>query len=159
MIGYYNNPEETAKVLKDGWLYTGDYGRMDEEGFLYICGRKKNVIVTKNGKNIFPEEVEYYLQKSEYIAEVLVTGVDDPKSGDVIVTAEIFPNLPKITEEVGELSEDGLRDFMKVIIDEANDEMPLYKRVKRFHFRYEEFEKTTTKKIKRVYNDSSKEVK
>ncbi len=159
MIGYYNNPEETAKVLRDGWLYTGDYGRMDKEGFLYICGRKKNVIVTKNGKNIFPEEVEYYLQKSEYIAEVMVTGVDDPKSGDVIVTAEIFPNLPKITEDAGELSEEGLRDFMKSIIDDANDEMPLYKRVKRFHFRYEEFEKTTTRKIKRVYNDSSKEVK
>lgn len=159
MIGYYDNPEETAKVLRDGWLYTGDYGRMDEDGFLYICGRKKNVIVTKNGKNIFPEEVEYYLQKSEYIAEVVVTGADDPKSGDVIVTAEIFPDLPKIEEDEGELSEEGLRAFIKTVIDEANDQMPLYKRVKRFHLRKEEFEKTTTRKIKRVYKDSPKEVK
>lgn len=151
MIGYYDDPEETAKVLRDGWLYTGDYGRMDDEGFLYICGRKKNVIVTKNGKNIFPEEVEYYLLKSPYIEEVVVSGIDDEKSGDTVVVAEIFPSYSAINDEIGETSEDGLRDFIKTVVDEANDQMPLYKRVKRFTLREVEFEKTTTKKIKRNY--------
>lgn len=151
MIGYYDNLEETEKVLRDGWLYTGDYGRMDDEGFLYICGRKKNVIVTKNGKNIFPEEVEYYLLKSPYIEEVVVSGIDDEKSGDTVIVAEIFPSYSAINDEIGETSEDGLRDFIKTVVDEANDQMPLYKRVKRFTLREVEFEKTTTKKIKRNY--------
>jgi len=74
MLGYYNNDDATKAVLKDGWLYTGDLGRMDEKGFIYITGRKKNIIVTKTGKNIFPEEVEAYLNKSPYIKESLVSG-------------------------------------------------------------------------------------
>ncbi|HML36050.1 MAG TPA: AMP-binding protein [Bacillota bacterium] len=149
MIGYYNNPEETAKVLVDGWLHTGDYGYFDRDGFLYISGRKKNVIVTKNGKNIFPEEVEFYLNKSEYISEVVVWGIDDEKSGDTIVQAEIFPDYPAIEEKFGRIGEDELRKLLKREIDEANEHMPLYKRVRRFEIRQEEFEKTTTKKIKR----------
>lgn len=150
MIGYYDNPEATAEVLRDGWLYTGDYGRMDEEGFLYICGRKKNVIVTKNGKNIFPEEVEYALLRSKYIEETVVYGTVDKRTGDTIVRAEIFPNYSEIEEEFGEMSEDGLRDFLKAAVDEANETMPAYKRVKRFKVRDVEFEKTTTRKIKRA---------
>jgi len=149
MIGYYNNPEETAKVLVDGWLHTGDYGYFDREGFLYIAGRKKNVIVTKNGKNIFPEEVEFYLNKSDYIKEVVVWGVDDEKSGDTVVQAEIFPDYEAVLEKFGKISDEELRRILKKEIDEINEHMPLYKRVKRFEIREEEFEKTTTKKIKR----------
>lgn len=149
MIGYYDNPEETARVLVDGWLHTGDYGYFDRDGFLYISGRKKNVIVTKNGKNIFPEEVEFYLSKSEYISEVVVWGIDDEKSGDTVVQAEIFPDYPAIEEKFGKIGEDELRKLLKKEIDETNEHMPLYKRVKRFEIREEEFEKTTTKKIKR----------
>ncbi|MBQ8589614.1 MAG: AMP-binding protein [Firmicutes bacterium] len=149
MLGYYENEEETAKVLKDGWLHTGDYGRFDEDGFLYICGRKKNVIVTKNGKNIFPEEVEFYLAKSDFIAEVVVRGKDDEKSGETIVWAEIFPDFSAIKEQKGELSDEELKSLMKHEIDAANDQMSTYKRVKRFKLRDTEFEKTTTKKIKR----------
>lgn len=149
MIGYYDNPEETAKVLVDGWLHTGDYGYFDKDGFLYIAGRKKNVIVTKNGKNIFPEEVEFYLSKSDFISEVVVWGIDDEKSGDTIVQAEIFPDYPMIQEQIGKVSEEELRRLLKKEIDEINEHMPLYKRVKRFEIREEEFEKTTTKKIKR----------
>lgn len=149
MVGYYGDPEATEEVLRDGWLYTGDYGRFDEEGFLYVCGRKKNVIVTKNGKNIFPEEVEYYLLRSKYIEEVMVYGTTDKRNGDAIVWADIFPDEAAINEDLGEMTEEGLRDFMKTIIDEANEDMPLYKRVKRFRIRQEEFEKTTTRKIKR----------
>ncbi|MCQ4635675.1 AMP-binding protein [Anaerovorax odorimutans] len=149
MIGYYNDPEATAQVLRDGWLYTGDYGRFDEDGFLYVCGRKKNVIVTKNGKNIFPEEVEYYLLKSKYIEEVMVYGTTDERTGDAVVRADIYPDFTAINEDLGEMSEEGLKDFMKTVVDETNEEMPLYKRVKRFRIRQEEFEKTTTRKIKR----------
>ena len=149
MLGYYNNPEETAKVLIDGWLQTGDYGYFDKDGFLYISGRKKNVIVTKNGKNIFPEEVEFYLNKSEYISEVVVWGVDDEKTGDTVVQAEIFPDYPALEEKFGKVSEEELKRILKKEVDEINEHMPLYKRVKRFEIREEEFEKTTTKKIKR----------
>lgn len=150
MIGYYDNPEETAKVLVDGWLHTGDYGYFDQDGFLYITGRKKNVIVTKNGKNIFPEEVELYLNKSDFISEVLVWGFDDERSGDTVVQAEIFPDHPALEEKFGKVpEEEELRKILKKEIDRINEQMPLYKRVKRFEIRKEEFEKTTTKKIKR----------
>lgn len=149
MLGYYNNPEETAKVLIDGWLHTGDYGYFDNDGFLYISGRKKNVIVTKNGKNIFPEEVEFYLNKSDYIKEVIVWGLDDDHTGDTVICAEIYPDYDAIEEGRGKLSEDSIKKLIKSEIDELNENMPLYKRVKRFELRNEEFEKTTTKKIKR----------
>lgn len=149
MIGYYNNPEETDKVLVDGWLYTGDYGYFDKDGFLYIAGRKKNVIITKNGKNIFPEEVEFYLNKCEYIKEVVVWGLDEEKSGDTIVCADIFPDYPALESKFGKVTENELKRILKKEIDEINENMPLYKRVKRFELREEEFEKTTTKKIKR----------
>ena len=149
MLGYYNNPEETARVLVDGWLQTGDYGYFDKDGFLYISGRKKNVIVTKNGKNIFPEEVEFYLNKSDFIREVVVWGMDDEKTGDTIVCADIFPDLPAVEAKFGKAGENDLKRILKKEIDEINEHMPLYKRVKRFEIREEEFEKTTTKKIKR----------
>lgn len=156
MLGYYNNPEETAEVLRDGWLYTGDYGYFDKDGFLYVCGRKKSVIVTKNGKNIFPEEVEFYLTQSKYIEEVLVHGITDEKSGDTIVKAEVYLDIESIKQDAGELSVDELRKFVKKEIDKINEQMPLYKRVKRFGIREKEFEKTTTRKIKR-FNKSNVE--
>ncbi|MEG0392088.1 MAG: AMP-binding protein, partial [Anaerovoracaceae bacterium] len=131
MLGYYDNEEETQKVIKDGWLYTGDYGYFDDEGFLYISGRKKNVIVTKNGKNIFPEEVEFYLGECEYIEEALVHGAQDEKSGDTVVKAEVYPNYALIYEMAGELNEEGIKAFLKKKIDDINDKMPTYKRVKR----------------------------
>ena len=149
MLGYYNDPEETAKVLKDGWLYTGDYGYFDKDGFLYVCGRKKSVIVTKNGKNIFPEEVEFYLAQSDFIEEILVYGVEDEKTGDTVVKAEVYLDREAINEAAGELTVEELRQFIKKEIDRINEQMPVYKRVKRFAIRDTEFEKTTTRKIKR----------
>lgn len=150
MLGYFDNPEATAEVLKDGWLYTGDYGRFDNEGFLYICGRKKNVIVTKNGKNIFPEEIEALMLENPYIEEVLVYGINDKKNDDIVVKAEIYPNFTIIEEKFGSVTEDGLHDIIKDAVEDVNDKMPTYKRVKRFELRGEEFEKTTTRKIKRM---------
>ncbi len=149
MLGYYNNPEETEKVLVEGWLHTGDYGYFDRDGFLYISGRKKNVIVTKNGKNIFPEEVEFYLNKSDFIKEVVVWGHDEPKSGDTIICADIFPDIHEIEAKFGSPSSEEINKIIKREVDAINEQMPLYKRVKRFEIRDEEFEKTTTKKIKR----------
>ena len=104
MMGYYDNPEATAEVLKDGWLYTGDLGYLDEDGFLYLTGRKKTVIVTKGGKNIFPEEVETVLMEDELILEALVYGREDDKVGNVMITADIFPNYPLLKERFGEMS-------------------------------------------------------
>ena len=148
MLGYYKDEEETAKVLrKDGWLYTGDYGYLDRDGYLYITGRKKNVIVTKNGKNIFPEEVEYYLMKSPYIKEVVVRGEDDGEK-DLAVAAEIYCD-PAVLQEAGNPEGEALQALIKKEIDACNDMMPLYKRVKRFTIRDMEFAKTTTQKIKR----------
>lgn len=149
MLGYFDNPKATEEAVQDGWLYTGDYGRIDEDGFVYISGRKKNVIVTKNGKNIFAEEIEFYLHESPYIEEALVRGVPDERSDDVLVRAEIYPNRNHIIEKFGDMSEEGIREFIKEVIDEINDQIPMYKRIKRFGIRTEEFEKTTTRKIKR----------
>lgn len=149
MIGYYNDPEETKKVLKDGWLYTGDYGYFDKEGFLYITGRKKNVIVTKNGKNIFPEEAEFHLGKSDYILESLVYGVDEQCGGETTVCAQIVPDYQAIKEEFGTLADHDIRKLIKEAVEEANARMPLYKRIRKFEIRKTEFEKTASKKIKR----------
>ena len=149
MLGYYENDEATRETIVDGWLKTGDYGYMDKDGFLYVTGRKKSVIVTKNGKNIFPEEVEYYLESYDFVEEVLVHGIDGARNDDVIVKAEIFPNYDLIKEVNGDLSEDQLEKLFNDIIEEVNEKVPNYKRIKRFHLRKTEFEKTTTRKIKR----------
>ena len=149
MLGYYSNPKETAKTLADGWLHTGDLGYFDEEGLLYIAGRVKDVIVTKNGKNIFPEEVEYYLTEEPYILEALVHGVPDEKSGDVVVNAGLYPDYDLIQEELGDITEEEIKQLMDEAVDRVNALMPLFKRVKRFTIRKREFSKTTTRKIKR----------
>ena len=146
MLGYFEDPEETRKVLlPDGWLATGDYGCMDEEGFLHVTGRKKNVIVTKNGKNIFPEELEYLLNKSDYIRESVVWGDEDADSGDLIITAEIVTD----PEHVQGLPEEELQRIIKEEVEKVNRSTTSYKRIRKFNLREEEFEKTTTRKIKR----------
>lgn len=150
MLGYYKNPEATAAVLRKGWLYTGDNGYIDKKGFLYIVGRKKNVIVTKNGKNIFPEDVELYLNKSEYIKESIVYGVDDENSEDTIVCAKIVPNMEVIVEKFGQVPvPEELHKLIKQEVVKANKKLSSYKKIRHFEIREGDFEKTTTKKIKR----------
>ncbi len=150
MLGYYNDPEETARTIVNGWLHTGDYGYMDKDGYLYLMGRKKNIIITRNGKNVFPEEIEYYLTKNEFILEALVHGAPDSRTGDIVVKADIVPNMPAICERFGEsVSGEKLHEIIQTEIDLVNEIMPSYKRVKRFSIRENEFEKTTTHKIKR----------
>lgn len=153
MMGYYKDAENTAKTIKDGWLYTGDYGYFDEDGFLYITGRKKNVIVTKGGKNIFPEEVEYYLLLSDYICEVIVYGKPEEVKDDLICTAIMYPDY-KALEETGAENDEDKYKLLKEAVEEANSKMPPYKRVKRIEIREDDFIKTTTLKIKRFEKEN-----
>lgn len=151
MLGYYENREATEKVLKDGWFYTGDLGYLDRDGFIHITGRKKNVIVTKNGKNIFPEEIETLLNRSPYIKESMVYGENDEVYGDVVVSAVIVPDIEKINEDFGEKSGDRafLRDLIQNEVKTVNKSLVIYKYIKDFRLKESEFIKTTTKKIKR----------
>lgn len=157
MLGYYKNPEATAEVLQDGWLHTGDLGYLDADGFLYLTGRKKTVIVTKGGKNIYPEEVETVLMENPLIQEAIVYGKVDEKVGNVMVSADIFPNFELLKKEKGELHHGEIYHFYKELIDQINTTMPPYKAVKRISIRETEFDKTTTGKIKRYGNISAEE--
>ncbi len=149
MMGYYENQEATDEVLIDGWLHTGDLGYIDEEGFVYITGRKKTVIVTKGGKNIFPEELEAVLLEDEHIQEVVVHGVADDRVGNVMITADIYPNYALLKEENGEQNSSEIYHYFRELMEEINKGLPAYKQIKRVSIRTEEFEKTTTGKIKR----------
>ncbi len=156
MLGYYKDEENTAKVLKDGWFFTGDLGFIDKDRFLHITGRKKNVIITKNGKNVYPEEIESLLNKSIYILESMVYGKKDDNSGDILLSAIIVPNMDKIRELNGESANSELAyDLIKKEIRMVNSMLVNYKHIKDFNIRDEEFSKTTTKKIKR-YVESNK---
>lgn len=153
MLGYYNMPDKTDEVIKDGWFYTGDLGFLDAEGWLYITGRKKNVIVTKTGKNIYPEEVEFYINRNKYIQESLVHEFFDENSDDTQVGAQIRPNYDVIYEEFGEsFGEEEVRSLIKRVISDINEKLPIYKRVRNIAVRKDEFIKTTTKKIQRFKN-------
>lgn len=149
MLGYFNDPETTSKVLVDGWFHTGDLGYIDENGWLFIKGRIKNVIVTMNGKNIYPEELENRLMDHPEVKECIVIGVRD-SDGKPEVKAKILPNEDVIAEELGhepdrEEREKAVRDA----VDSVNDEMPAYKRIKIVQVLDQELEKTTTAKIMR----------
>ncbi len=146
MLGYYNNPEATADVLSKGWFYTGDYGYIDENNYLYITGRKKNVIVLAGGKNVFPEEIEEYLESVELIEECVVLGRE--KDGDVIITALVYPNRT-LAAERGLSTEDEIRSRIKDDIKSINRHLIGYKQIRAVEFRDEPFEKTSTRKIKR----------
>jgi len=151
MLGYFENRLATDRVLKDGWLYTGDLGKVDKDDFYTITGRKKNVIVTKNGKNIFPEEVEAYLNKSAFILESMVWGKEEENSEETLVCAQIVPDYEAIKEKF-KLETVSREEAGKIIGNEVklvNRNMPLYKRIRHFTIRENEFEKTTTRKIKR----------
>jgi long-chain acyl-CoA synthetase len=149
MQGYYENKNATKEVLTpDKWLMTGDIGYFDEEGYLYITGRKKFVIVTKGGKNVFPEEIEEKLTKSAYIEEALVFSPDDK-----IIHTVIYPNLDEVTEALKskgkDLSDENTWELIRLEVKKVNENLEAYKRIGHFAIRLEEFPKTTTRKIKR----------
>ena len=157
MMGYYNNPEATAEVLRNGWFYTGDLGYVDADDFIYITGRKKNVIITDNGKNVFPEEIEYELSKIPYIAESMVWGDTGGDINSTTIAATVLLDEDELGEELGEsYTDDDVRELIWGEIDKINDAQPLFKKVKKLVIRKREFDKTTGRKIKR-FVDSNKE--
>lgn len=139
MQGYYHMPEETAETLQEGWLKTGDLGYVDEDGFVFLTGRKKNIIITPNGENVSPEEIENKLSEKRIIQEVLV------RESQGVIEAEIFPDYEYAAKKRVKDMEKHLQD----IIDEYNLQAPLYKRIIKLKIRDTEFEKNTSKKIKR----------
>lgn len=139
MMGYYKMPEETAETLEDGWLKTGDLGYVDEDGFVYITGRKKNLIILANGENVSPEEIENQISKEDLVKEIIV------RETDKVIQAEIFPDYEYAKKK-------RIHDIpakLQEIIDEYNKTAPVYKRILDMVVRETEFEKNTSKKIKR----------
>ena len=145
MQGYYKDEERTNKVLKDGWFNTEDYGSINQKGQLIINGRKKNLIVLDNGKNVYPEEIENYILGLDYVQEVVVKGIKNNIGQEVSLCAEVFLD----NEKVKEMKIENINEKLKEDIAEACKELPTYKKITDIKIRKEEFEKTTTKKIKR----------
>lgn len=149
MLGYYKMPEMTAQVLEpDGWFHTGDYGKIDEKDRVYITGRKKNLIVLKNGKNVYPEEIEEYIMGINLVAEVIVTAARNENNEEIGLCAEIYPDQNLIEG----LSADEVFDKLKDEISALNDTLPEYKFIHNIVVRKDPFDKTTSGKIRRKYN-------
>lgn len=153
MVGYHSRPDLTAEVLSDdGWFRTGDFGRLDEDGFLWVTGRRKNVIVAKNGKNVYPEELEHALNRSRLVAESMVLGRRSEPKGEVI-WAIVVPDtdrLIEIAEERGrDLDEEMAAELLRRELTAVNRAQPVYRRIARFIIRTEELPKTTTRKVRR----------
>lgn len=150
MLGYYDAPELTAEIINDGWLYTGDLGYIDKEGFLYITGRKKNVIVTANGKNVFPEELETYLARDPFVKESVIVGIMNERKRDYDIVAIVVPDEEKFTEEYGPgYTAQQVKAKLEAAVETVNQIMPAYKRMTVTIVRNEEFVKNTSRKIKR----------
>lgn len=145
MQGYYKEPEKTAKVLKDGWFNTEDYGHFNKKGQLVINGRKKNIIVLANGKNVYPEEIEMYVLKIPYVQEAIVKAKKNEEGQEIALIAEVFLNQ----EKVKEMNVSDIKQKLKLDLREVTTELPLYKKIADVEIRKEEFNKTTTNKIKR----------
>ena len=153
MLGYYNNPEATAEVFdKDGFFHTGDYGKLDEEGWIYITGRKKNLIILSNGKNVYPEEIEADLQKVEGVSEVVVyAGESRVQKDKITIVAEIFPDADLLAHKGISNAQEYFEDQVKAL----NAKMPPYKAVKCVKLRDTEFQKNTSRKITRFNIDKT----
>jgi long-chain acyl-CoA synthetase len=157
MLGYFKNEQATSEAFKDGWFKTGDLGKFDSDGFLIISGRKKNVIISKSGKNVFPEEIEDIINRSEFILESIVYGKENKKQ-DEIIAVKIVPDAEafiKYSEENKVKIDDKLiREQIAEEIVKINKQLPAFKRILDFEIRETEFEKTTTQKIKRYSNNN-----
>ncbi len=165
MLGYYQMPELTDEVIRNGWFYTGDLGYLDKNGFLHITGRKKNVIVTSNGKNIFPEELETYLCRTPYVNEAIVVGFINDKKKDYDIVAILYPDYERLKETYGnDITDEQIDTELHRAVAEVNAIVQSYKRIETYVLRTEEFPKNASRKIKRagladsVYNDYLKKL-
>lgn len=150
MLGYYEMPEETAAVLRDGWFYTGDLGYIDEKGFITITGRNKNMIVLKNGKKIFPEELETLINRLELVSECMVFGLPDKiDKNDIMLSVKVVYDQEIVKEKYSDKTEDELHKIIWEQIKNVNNTFPRYKHVQNMILTSEELIKTTTKKVKR----------
>lgn len=151
MLGYYNAPELTAEVKRGDWFYTGDLGFIDKDGFLHITGRKKNVIVTSNGKNIFPEELETYLGRNDFVKESVIVGIPNAQKKDYDIVAILVPDMERFTEAFGDaLTDEKINVELAKAVAGVNELVQSYKRMDTWVRRDEEFPKNTSKKIKRA---------
>ena len=148
MLGYYEDEEATNAVIdKDGWFHTGDLAYMDKDGFIFIAGRQKNVIVLKNGKNVYPEELEQLISDLPYVAENMVFGM--PKDDDLVVSVKIVYNEIYVKQKYGDISEDELKEIIWKDVKEINSNLTTYKHIKNLVITNEPMIKTTTAKVKR----------
>ena len=148
MIGYYENEEATKKALDNGWLHTGDYGYIDEDGFIFVTGRKSDVIVLKNGKNVYPQEIEFLINKLLYVDESIVYSRDKSKT-DTVLCAKIVYNKDNIIEHFGDKTEKEYEKLVWEDIKNINKELPTFKHIKEIILTDKPLEKTTTQKVKR----------
>ena len=149
MLGYYNNEEANKEVFtEDGWFRTGDLAKIDKNGYIYISGRKKFVIVLKNGKNVYPEEIESLIEKSELVKECMVFGMP-ARDGDVTLSVEVCYDKDYVKKQFGEINEEEIKEKIWAWVKEVNQTMPKYKYVKKLILTDEELVKTTTLKVKR----------
>ena len=150
MLGYYEMPEETAKIIKDGWLYTGDLGYFDKDGYLTLTGRNKTMIVLKNGKKIFPEELETLVNRLELVQECMVFGMPDKEDkNDIKLSIKIVYNEEVVKEKYEGINEEELYKIIWEQIKKINTTFPKYKHIQNMILTKEELIKTTTKKVKR----------
>lgn len=155
MLGYYHMPEETEKTIVDGWFHTGDLGYIDENGYAFITGRKKNVIITKNGENVYPEELEYDLNLSPYILESMVYQADAENKNDTIIGASIVLDMENVEEFIGkDVSDEKLNEVIKEHVDEINDKNPVYKKIRKYNIRKTPLLKNTSNKIIRFAEEN-----
>ncbi len=157
MLGYYKNPEATAEVIdKDGFFHTGDLGYRDENGCYHISGRSKNVIVTSNGKNIYPEELEYHLGMSDLVSACMVEEIKN-KKGEPEIHAQVFPEIENISVAIGKEkpNAEDIHNAVKNVIESVNDKLPGFKKIRSFTVRENDFIRTTAQKIKRDINKTA----
>ncbi|MDO4544935.1 MAG: AMP-binding protein [Bacillota bacterium] len=159
MMGYYQMPEETKQVIdEEGWFHTGDLGYIDYKGYAYITGRKKNVIITKNGKNVYPEELEYLLGNITFVEEAFVFGQDLSDEQDITIVASIKVDQEEVEEILGsDYTEEDVKNLVWKEVDKINEDSPFFRKIKKVILRKKDFEKNTSNKLIRFAEGNKKE--